>query len=91
MWLACYTEQEIAEEVGLHPKSKAVRLCGTEAIWQKNHIFSLYEDPKWKPPFYDVWRARTTQAILVLIFLVSPINAGLSLPKTLKVHSTSHS
>lgn len=58
MWLACYTEEEIAAEVKVDQSTvnrQVQELCKS-AIWQKRIIFSLYQDPNWKPPLYDVWK-----------------------------------
>lgn len=59
MWLACYTEQEIADAVGMPVGT----IKGTQwldlAIWQKRTIFSTYADPDWSPPLYDVWKVQT--------------------------------
>lgn len=60
MWLACYTEEEIAKEV--HLSQPAIHAAAEELseddTWQKLIIFSDYRDPKWKPPLYDVWKAQ---------------------------------
>lgn len=57
MWLACYTQEEIAKAVGIHSEDKTLRLSGKEDIWQKYQIFATYQDPKWKPPLFDIWRS----------------------------------
>ena len=57
MWLACYTEEEIAEAVGTGVQPVKDAVSDKNAIWQKNLIFSNYQEPGWQPPLYDVWRA----------------------------------
>jgi len=59
LWLACYTEEEIAEAVGIPVGT----LKGTEWFkmdtWQKSTIFSAYQEPDWTPPIYNVWKCQT--------------------------------
>jgi predicted transcriptional regulator len=58
MWLACYTEEEIAKQIGVGPRTVPNVVKSAEnAIWQKLRIFSEYRDPDWSPPLYDVWIA----------------------------------
>jgi len=60
MWLACYTEEEIAEAVGTSVQPvKDVAKSDNSDIWQKNLIFSEYRDADWKPPLYDVWKVQS--------------------------------
>ena len=59
MWLACYTEEEIAEAVGVDQSTinrQVTELCKSD-IWQKSIVFSQYREPGWQPPIHDVWRA----------------------------------
>jgi len=61
MWMACYTEEEIAEAVRVGPGSIHGMLPEKSLemdIWQKSRIFSEYRDPTWKPPLYDVWKVQ---------------------------------
>jgi DNA modification methylase len=60
MWLACYTEEEIAERVGLTQQAISAMELQKSAIWQKFVIFSEYRDPDWKPPLYDVWKVQNS-------------------------------
>jgi len=57
MWLACDTEAAIAESVGLSEEGVRQNVQKSQLldIWQELGIFSEYQDPKWKPPLYDVW------------------------------------
>jgi DNA modification methylase len=58
MWLACYTEEEIANECRVDQSTinrQCQELCKSD-IWQKNIIFSEYQDPDWLPPLYNVWK-----------------------------------
>lgn len=50
MWLACYTEEVIAEAVGVHQSTvnrQVEELCKSD-IWQDCIVFSEYRDPTWK-------------------------------------------
>lgn len=61
MWLACHTEEEIAETVGVKLGSIHGMLPGESLetdIWQESSVFANYRDPKWKPPLYDVWKVQ---------------------------------
>jgi len=58
MWLACYTEEEIAKAADV--KDGTVHsLLPEESLesdtWRKLRIFSEYQDPDFEPPLYDVW------------------------------------
>lgn len=60
MWLACYTEEEIAEAVKVDQSTvsrQCEELCKSD-IWQKCIVFSEYSDPDWQPPLYDVWKVQ---------------------------------
>lgn len=59
MWLACYTDDEIAEKMGCSVQPVKNVKSDENAIWQKNLIFSRYQDPAWQPPLYDVWKTQT--------------------------------
>lgn len=60
MWLACYTEEEIAEAVGMPQQTvnDHTRELPKDDIWQKSVVFSEYRDPAWHPPLYDVWKVQ---------------------------------
>lgn len=60
MWLACYTEEEIAESVGVTRQTVNSMMAEPQktATWQKLAIFSEYRDPDWRPPLYDVWKVQ---------------------------------
>jgi len=61
MWLACYTEQEIAEVVGLTKQAVSVITteCQKDDTWHKFDILSRYQEPDWSPPLYNVWKQQT--------------------------------
>jgi len=61
MWLACYTEQEIAETAGLTKQavSLIVEECQKDDTWHKFDILSQYQEPDWTPPLYNVWKQQT--------------------------------
>jgi len=58
MWLACRTEEEIADEVGLtqktiNQKAKDLYLLDN---WEKGiNLHAQYIDEYWKPQLYDIW------------------------------------
>ena len=59
LWLACHTEEEIAEAVGVtegHLHSILPEESLENAIWQKSRILSQYQEPDWTPPLYNVWK-----------------------------------
>ena len=58
MWLACYTEVEIAEAVGVAQQTvnDQVKELPKHVIWQKSVILSQYQEPDWTPPLYNVWK-----------------------------------
>ena len=60
MWLACYTEEEIAEAAGcsVQPIKDVVTEPDKSATWQKNLILSTYSEPDWAPPLYNVWKVQ---------------------------------
>ena len=58
LWLACRTEQEIAEVVGVTRQAITAQEWQKSDIWQKFAIFSQYTDPDWHPPLYDVWKVQ---------------------------------
>jgi len=58
MWLACYTQQEIADEVGVSKMeiSRTLELCNDLESFPKSYKPSaLYQEPSWEPPLYDIW------------------------------------
>ena len=56
LWLACHTEDEIAEAVGI-PEGTVKGTKWLELdIWQKSTILSQYQEPDWTPPLYNVWK-----------------------------------
>ena len=60
MWLACYTEQEIADAVGVADRTiPNVIESAKTATWQKLRILSTYAEPDWSPPLYDVWKLQS--------------------------------
>lgn len=58
MWLACYTQDEIAEAVGLtrrHVGEISSTLEISETLPKSPKLASTYSDADWKPPLYDIW------------------------------------
>jgi len=60
MWLACYTEDEIAERAGLSKAtiSSRVEKCSDLESFPKLNIPARYLDQQWKAPIYDVWKVQ---------------------------------
>ena len=59
MWLACYTDEEIAEAISAGKSSvvEYLQKRSENAELQKATIFSTFSEPDYKPPLYDVWKA----------------------------------
>ena len=58
MWLACYTQEEIGEAVGLPQRTIADDvpvLAETEDLPKPLKLLATYTDAEWKPPLYDIW------------------------------------
>lgn len=58
MWLACYTQEEIAAEAGLSEGAIAEatkQLSSDLDNWQKLRILAEYKDADWSPPLYNIW------------------------------------
>lgn len=55
-WLACHTEQEIAEAVGMPQQTAHDHLAELPKsdIWQKSVILSRYQEPDWSPPTWTI-------------------------------------
>jgi hypothetical protein len=58
MWLACYTDEEIAEGLGcsVQPVKEQTEKPDENETLQKNLVFSAYQDTDWTPPLYNVWK-----------------------------------
>jgi len=58
MWLACHTQQQIADEVGVTKEtiSQTVQECQKlESFPKSDKLHALYQEPEWEPPLYDIW------------------------------------
>ena len=57
MWLACHTQQEIADAVGVTDQTIAneVETLNLEALPKLEKLAALHEDADWVPPLYDIW------------------------------------
>lgn len=59
VWLACHTQQEIADAVGYASKSdistELAECSKLEALPKSNKLAALHEDAEWAPPLYDIW------------------------------------
>lgn len=55
--LACHTEQEIADAVGIAKMTvseKLQTLCTEKFLGTKLYKLSLFQEDEWTPPLYDV-------------------------------------
>ncbi|HMN12406.1 MAG TPA: DNA methyltransferase [Bellilinea sp.] len=58
MWLACHTQEEIAEQVGMSQQTvaEAAKELPKLDTWQKAVISAAtYAEPDWSPPLYNIW------------------------------------
>ncbi len=60
MWLACATDEEIGQAVGLSDRAVAAIRQETEEseAVQKLRVLADYREPDWSPPIYNVWKVR---------------------------------
>lgn len=56
MWLACYTQEEIAEAVGLNTTDKSLRVSGNSAELPKNQKAAADHLTDFDVPLYNVWK-----------------------------------
>lgn len=58
LWLSCYTEEEIAEQVGVSEGTvhELIEKSSEIPSLEKMRILSEYRDPDWTPPLYNVWK-----------------------------------
>ena len=59
LWLACWTQQEIADEVGISATDKALRVSGKEYLKTKNQQAAADHATDFDPPIYNVWKQQT--------------------------------
>ena len=66
MWLACYSENEIAEVVGCDQATihrQCEELCKMDK-WGKCITFANYQEPDWSPEVYAIWNfAKSTNEV----------------------------
>lgn len=58
MWLACHTQQEIGEAVGLDQgkvAGKVAELCQIPNLEKGIKVRALYEEEDFSPPHFDIW------------------------------------
>lgn len=58
MWLACHTSEEIAEVVGISPRSVENQIeetAKTEDLPTLRKVLAEFSDPEFVPPLYNVW------------------------------------
>lgn len=58
MWLACYSQEEIAEAVGVSQPlvTELMRKPSETDIWQKLMVLANYQEPEWTAPLYNIWK-----------------------------------
>jgi DNA-binding CsgD family transcriptional regulator len=55
MWMACHTQQEIGDVVGL-TKQQISELCPVlEELPKSDKVAARFQEPDFKPPIYNVW------------------------------------
>jgi hypothetical protein len=62
LWLACWTQQEIADELGLDATDKAVRVSGNVADLPKNQKAAADHATDFDPPIYNIWKQQKKTA-----------------------------
>lgn len=58
LWMACYTDAEIAAAVGLSRPaitSATGEMSDLEALPKLTKLRAEYNDEEWEPPLYDIW------------------------------------
>ncbi len=53
MWLACYTQEEIAQETKMTQQSVDLQIA--EMLPKLVNLRSSYKEEDWKPPLFDIW------------------------------------
>ena len=56
MWLACYTQEQIAEAVGLTHRGVGQVLEEMADLPKVPRLLADFAEPDWKPPIYNVWK-----------------------------------
>lgn len=56
LWLACHTQQEIAEAVGVHPTDKCLRISGHEYLKTENQKAAAQHATGFEVSIYNIWR-----------------------------------
>lgn len=56
MWMACRTQEEIAEAEGLHPNDKNVRVSGNLEDMPNNQKSAASHEIDFAPPIYNIWK-----------------------------------
>ena len=63
LWMACYTQEEIAEELGIEPRTvgRHIESFGQNGQLSKmsktNPNFATFSEDGYKPPYFNVWTA----------------------------------
>lgn len=59
MWMACHTQEQIAEAIGAPQQTVAgyvAELPKTEGLPKSVQLLARHEDADWQPPLYDIWQ-----------------------------------
>ena len=59
MWMACHTQEEIAEAEDLNPTDKVLRISGNLADLPKNQKAAAEHVTDFEPPLYNIWKQQT--------------------------------
>jgi len=59
LWMACYTQEQIAEATGVTHQAIALKLPVLQERFPGTKLAKLsrFEEETWKPPLYDIWNA----------------------------------
>jgi len=58
MWLACHTQQEIADAVGIHKDTVSEEMelrRNLDKCPKSDKLTATFQEPDWVPPLYDIW------------------------------------
>ena len=56
MWMACYSQEEIAQEINSDPTDKNLRLSGNlEDFPNYQKLAALHQDAEFTAPLYNIW------------------------------------
>lgn len=62
LWMQCWTQEQIAEAVGLHPTDKALRISGNLEDLPKNQKAAAEHATDFEVPIYNIWKQQAKTA-----------------------------